>query len=236
MRLATPFSMKCVTCGEYIGRGRRFNGRKESPPNEHYLNIQIFFFHIRCTRCSSPITFRTDPKNNTYAMVSGAFRNIEPWCDGKTEETDSQRLDRLQAGEGDQEVGMADLIQSLEQKTQDLERVIAVADALDAIRTKNAAVARISRQSCFETVTPPRKTQAEEQDQQDAEEACRAFQKRRDEVIGEITEDEVEGHVGGNKSLGGTESFKPTRLTSYTRRKKKKDYVASLGVKAKKPS
>lgn len=39
--------MKCLQCGEYIYRGRKFNARKETPLDEKYLGIQIFRFYIK---------------------------------------------------------------------------------------------------------------------------------------------------------------------------------------------
>lgn len=64
VRLMAPFPMKCTNCGEYIYRGRKFNARKENL-EEKYLNIPIYRFYIRCTRCSGEITFRTDPKSKS---------------------------------------------------------------------------------------------------------------------------------------------------------------------------
>ena len=97
-----PFSMKCLTCGEFIYRGRKFNARKVTDQAQRYLNIQIYQFHIKCTRCSAEITFRTDPKNNDYAMVSGAMRNMEPWRDrGAADESLEDRLDRLEREEAE---------------------------------------------------------------------------------------------------------------------------------------
>lgn len=31
------------------------SSRKETPQGEKYLNIQIFYFYIRCTRCSAEV-------------------------------------------------------------------------------------------------------------------------------------------------------------------------------------
>ncbi|KGQ05739.1 Coiled-coil domain-containing protein 94 [Beauveria bassiana D1-5] len=102
VRLMAPFSMKCLTCGEFIYRGRKFNSRKVTDQAQRYLNIQIYQFHIKCTRCSAEITFRTDPKNNDYAMVSGAMRNMEPWRDrGAADESLEDRLDRLEREEAE---------------------------------------------------------------------------------------------------------------------------------------
>lgn len=54
VRWAAPFSMQCTSCGEYIGKGRKFNARKLTL-DENYLGaIQIYRLFIRCTRCVSP--------------------------------------------------------------------------------------------------------------------------------------------------------------------------------------
>lgn len=138
VRLMAPFSMKCTSCGEYIYKGRKFNARKETPENEKYLGIQIFRFYIRCTRCSSEITFKTDPKNQDYTCERGAKRNTEPWRKVEDEdETDEQRLDRLEKEDEERNA-----MEELEAKTIDAKRDMAVADALDEIRTRNARMER----------------------------------------------------------------------------------------------
>ncbi|KXX78927.1 Pre-mRNA-splicing factor cwf16 [Madurella mycetomatis] len=160
VRLMAPFSLRCIACGEYMYRGRKFNARKETPPDERYLGIQLFRFYIRCTRCSAEIVFRTDPKNQDYVVERGAKRNTEPWkrglADGETEETDEQRLDRLEREMmerdadadgarhllGDERNAMAEL----EAKTADAKREMAVADALDEIRSRNARLERAQRE------------------------------------------------------------------------------------------
>lgn len=42
-----PFNMRCVTCGEYIYKGKKFNARKEDVENEDYLGIRIYRFYIK---------------------------------------------------------------------------------------------------------------------------------------------------------------------------------------------
>ena len=79
VRLMAPFSMRCNTCGEYIYRGKKFNARKETVNDDDYYGITIYRFYIKCSQCSSEITFKTDPKNSDYAAEHGASRNFEPW-------------------------------------------------------------------------------------------------------------------------------------------------------------
>ncbi|CAG8262969.1 unnamed protein product [Penicillium nalgiovense] len=145
-RLMTPFSMKCTHCGEFIPKGRKFNARKQTL-DERYLSIPIYRFHIRCTRCSGEITFRTDPKNNDYQCEHGAKRNFEVWRDETDEkyndETEEQTLDRLEREHGAKEEQLErDKMAELEDKMLDSKREMQIADALDEIRTRNARIER----------------------------------------------------------------------------------------------
>ncbi|KAK0392225.1 hypothetical protein NLU13_1722 [Sarocladium strictum] len=179
VRLMAPFSMKCTTCGEFIYKGRKFNSRKETNQDDKYRGIQIFHFHIKCTRCSAPIIFRTDPKNNDYAMVKGALRNAEPWRNKETEgETDEQRLDRLEREEaeeaGEEETNaMADL----EAKNADARREMAAADALDEIRYRNARINRNEKDGMdyADTIVRSEDEERERQEREDEEAARKAF-------------------------------------------------------------
>ncbi|KAK7789421.1 hypothetical protein R5R35_011229 [Gryllus longicercus] len=76
VRLMAPFNMRCVTCGEYIYKGKKFNARKEDVEGQDYLGIRIYRFYIKCTRCLQEISFKTDPKNTDYEIEAGATRNF----------------------------------------------------------------------------------------------------------------------------------------------------------------
>lgn len=41
VRLMTPFSMRCDTCGEFIYKSKKFNARKETVEGEDYLGIKV---------------------------------------------------------------------------------------------------------------------------------------------------------------------------------------------------
>ncbi|KAI0866126.1 DUF572-domain-containing protein [Xylaria cubensis] len=250
VRLMAPFSMKCLQCGEYIYRGRKFNARKETPVDEKYLGIQIFRFYIKCTRCSAEICFKTDPKNNDYACERGAKRNTEPWRVGR-EETDEERLDRLEKEEEER-----DAMVELEAKTVDAKREMAVADALDEIRTRNARVERADRDGLEASVIPTIDEEAERQEREDAEAARRAFSARQlDDMIMEEIIDDGESASSSSPSLplesnGSTSKPNAAPTSSAAANsistdmpppsfkrvvKKKKDHAALLGIK-KKPS
>ncbi|WFD29808.1 Pre-mRNA-splicing factor cwf16 [Malassezia sp. CBS 17886] len=147
VRLVAPFSMRCNRCGEYIYRGKKFNARKETVKGEDYYGIKIFRFYIKCTRCSSEITFKTDPKNTDYAAEHGASRNFEPWRDPDADrEKDILELDEERA---DEEL---DPMKALEQRTLDSQREMEILDALEDIRTRNARMERVDSDTVLHSV------------------------------------------------------------------------------------
>jgi Saf4/Yju2 protein len=79
VRMMLPFSVQCSTCHTFLYRGRKFNSKKEpmGGSDGKYLGITRWRFYIKCTHCSRPLTFLTDPKNADYEMESGGTRNYE---------------------------------------------------------------------------------------------------------------------------------------------------------------
>ena len=241
VRLMAPFPMKCTSCGEYIYKGRKFNARKETT-EEKYLAIPIYRFYIRCTRCSAEITFRTDPKNMDYECERGAKRNTEPWRvnGGGKQESDEERLDRLEREEEEKNA-----MQELETKTLDAKREMAVADALDEIRTRNARNERMGKDGVKVTVTrESTDAEKERQEREDEEAARRAFMRQHD-AMEEIIEDDMYDKRESSGSLPSSLPSSPPITKeqalempppSFKRVvKKKKDHAALLGIK-KKPS
>ncbi|KAK4166757.1 CWC16 protein [Cladorrhinum sp. PSN259] len=268
VRLMAPFSMQCTACGEFIYRGRKFNSRKETPGDEKYLNIQLYRFYIRCTRCSGEIVFRTDPRNQDYVVEKGAKRNTDPWKrgldNGTADETDEQRLDRLERemAEGVDGEEERNAMAELEAKTEDAKREMAVADALDEIRSRNARLERAQREGGVDLVevatslVSPEEEERRRQDEEDAEAAKRAFAfARRQEMLEEEIPEEEYGagsfSTNGNitASEAGPSSSKPTAAATTTTTtssstdmpppsfkrqiKKKKDRAELLGIKKK---
>ncbi|KAI9035676.1 Saf4/Yju2 family protein [Aspergillus affinis] len=247
VRLMAPFSMKCTHCGEYIYRGRKFNARKETT-EEKYFSIPIYRFYIRCTRCSGEITFVTDPKNMDYRAEKGAKRNFEPWRDasaaaGTYDETEQETLDRLEKEEGEeQEQVERDKMAELEEKMQDSKREMAIADALDEIRTRNARNARtegLGEDVALGQVRDQVDEKREREEREDEEAARRAFMTETGEKVKRLVEEEGEGaQDAGSSSVDSkpTESMPPP--PSFARTKKpKKPLMNGLGIKKKaKPS
>ncbi|KAM0247007.1 hypothetical protein ACHAQJ_010007 [Trichoderma viride] len=262
VRLMAPFSMKCLSCGEYIYKGRKFNSRKEIRPDEKYLGIQILFFHIKCTRCSAEITFRTDPRNTDYAMVKGAMRSFEPWRNRElAEESVEERLDRLEREEaeaaGEEE---KNAMEDLEAKNADARREMAAADALDEIRQRNARIHRSEKEGTdfADTIVRTEDEERERQEREDDEMAKRAFAAAKrpgssaPDSTDEVEDTAVEGaelsvSVDGDNTTGSASSSSETGATRTSMPppplpptfkrvvKKKKDHAALLGIK-KKPS
>lgn len=258
VRLMAPFSMKCISCGEYIYKGRKFNARKETT-EEKYLNISIYRFYIRCTRCSAEITFKTDPKAMDYTCERGAKRNFEVWRDPDATsnplETEEEMLDRIEAEQAEAGGAMAEL----ETKVVDAKREMEIADALDEIRTRNARISRAEGREAegeaLEAAEKARSDMAAEKrriEEEDEEAARRAFGKGIELDEG-ITEDLSNGDASGNYgelafsqggdgviATKGVMAPPPKPVTAPTPEfkrvaKKKKDFSAALGIKKKAP-
>lgn len=141
VRLMTPYSMRCNTCGEYIYKGRKFNARKETVENEHYLSIKIYRFYIRCPMCAAEITYKTDPRNADYQAEHGATRNFEPW---RQEQRDGEEARTRRLLEE-----MNNPMRALENKTFDSKRDLDLAEGLDELRTVNARLDQVDTDRLF---------------------------------------------------------------------------------------
>ncbi|KAF1928406.1 DUF572-domain-containing protein [Didymella exigua CBS 183.55] len=224
VRLMAPFSMKCTHCGEFIYKGRKFNARKETT-DEKYYAIAIFRFYIRCTRCSGEITFKTDPKNMDYECERGAKRNFEPWREAKlAEETEEERLDRLEREDAER-----DAMKELETKVVDAKTEMAIADALDEIRSRNARIAKAEQDGTSARPASPDDADADARRQQqedaDAEAARRAFAAR---AMPDLREEPIDDALLD-------EPMEPAVPAFTTKARGKKDFSAALGIKKKAP-
>ncbi|KAF9112835.1 hypothetical protein BGX27_002714 [Mortierella sp. AM989] len=182
VRLMTPFSMRCNTCGEYIYKGKKFNARKETT-DETYYSIKIFRFYIRCNRCAAEITFKTDPANSDYVAENGAQRNFEPWRD-EGGEKDAEREEEEENNP----------MKALENRTQDSKREMEIMDALDEIRTRNALNERVdadvvlNKLAGSEVEIATRKQQ--EEDEEDERLAKSVFKDTDGERVKRLLDDE----------------------------------------------
>nr|CAB3477464.1 unnamed protein product [Digitaria exilis] len=144
VRMMLPMTLRCAACGEYLGRGTKFNARKEDAAGERYLGaIQVFRFYIRCSRCSAEIAFKTDPASSDYAVESGATRSLDgPWR-GADEEAAAARR-REDAG--------GDAMAALEARARDGRREMEADAALEEARELSARRARVAPEEALESL------------------------------------------------------------------------------------
>jgi hypothetical protein len=132
VRMMLPFTAQCGTCNTFLYRGTKFNSRKEAMggPDGTYLGIARWRFYIKCTSCSRPITFLTDPRSADYEMESGGTRNYEVYKDkAETEEA---------AVQDQEEEEKLDPMKALENRVLDSQREMHELAQLEAIRAMNA--------------------------------------------------------------------------------------------------
>jgi len=142
VRMMMPMSVRCNTCGEYIYKGKKFNSKKETVAGEEYLGIKIFRFYMRCPRCSSEFTIKTDPQNSDYVADVGSSRNFEPWRE-KEKVIKNAKDERAKEEEGDS-------MKALENRTRDSKVEMDILDALDEIRALNARNAKLDPEELIE--------------------------------------------------------------------------------------
>ncbi|KAJ2359189.1 Pre-mRNA-splicing factor cwf16 [Coemansia sp. RSA 2618] len=175
VRLVAPFAMRCSTCGQWIGKGTKFNARKETVEEEKFHTIPVFRFYIRCQRCAAEITFKTDPENDNYVAEKGAQRNFEPWREEKAlnEQQQQQKEDEEENNP----------IKALENRTEQSRREMEIMDALDEIRMQNARGERVDEAALVRMVRGEgegkRKLAEDEEDEMLARQAFASVDGRR---------------------------------------------------------
>jgi len=142
-----------------VYRRKKFNARKETVRGENYLGIEIFRFFIKCPKCASEITFKTDPQNTDYVcehvplcidmLIQGATRNYEPWRDQKFIE---EELNAELAIEEE-----ANPMKALENRTMESKKEMEILESLDDIRTVNAKSDRLNPDEVLERIVNERK-------------------------------------------------------------------------------
>ena len=155
VRMMLPFSVQCSTCHTFLYRGRKFNSKKEAVkgPKGKYLGIQRFRFYIKCTQCSRPLTFLTDPENADYEMESGGTRNYEVYKDKEKTEEDA-------AAEKEQ-TEKEDPMKALENRVLDSQREMADLDNLEEIKAMNARHIQMDTESILKKQHDPEEKETE---------------------------------------------------------------------------
>lgn len=173
VRFMLPMSVRCETCGEFMGTGLKFNARK-SDTAENYLGIRIFRFSMKCKGCPATFSIRTDPKNSDYTCESGVRRNYEPWREAKVVEEEG-KLERERQDE--------DAMQKLENKTKDAKQEMEDLDALDELKSMNAKRATITIDDVLERGRERDRIRKNAAEEEMLQQAKLAFERKRAEDL-----------------------------------------------------
>ncbi|CDF34542.1 Coiled-coil domain-containing protein, putative [Chondrus crispus] len=189
VRFMLPMSVRCETCGDFMGTGLKFNARK-SDTEETYLGIRIFRFSMKCKGCPATFIIKTDPKNGDYICESGVRRNYEPWRAAKDAEEEGKEERKRQDD---------DAIQALENKTRDAKEEMEELDALDELKSLNAKRARVNVEDVLSRGRDAEKRRVDAEELEILREAKIAFEQRRN-LVGKF--DASERHLPTPRSEG----------------------------------
>ncbi|KAI3960208.1 hypothetical protein MKW98_016932 [Papaver atlanticum] len=134
-----PMSIRCKTCGNYMGRGTKVNTRKEIVDGETFLGILIHRVYFKCSTCSAEFTIKSDPQNSDYIVEFGATINFEPW------RVEDQEVDTRKDAEGDP-------LKSLEYRTRVSKREMDIDADIGHVRSIKARHAAVSSEAMLEAV------------------------------------------------------------------------------------
>ncbi len=131
VRMMLPFTVQCSTCSSFMYRGRKFNSKKENVKGAEgkYLGIQRYRFYIKCSACSRPMTFLTDPENADYEMETGGTRTYEVHKDRERIKENVEREEQKDEKE--------DPMKALENRVLASQKEMADLDNLDEIKAMN---------------------------------------------------------------------------------------------------
>eukprot|EP01031_Cornospumella_fuschlensis_P032279 gene32279-39038_t len=69
IRFELPFDAWCLNCKRHMGKGLRFNAKKDKAGK--YFSTTIWEFKTKCYSCDQEFVIRTNPQESTYDYVSG---------------------------------------------------------------------------------------------------------------------------------------------------------------------
>ena len=173
-RMMLPFTCKCNICGTYLHIGTKFNMRKETLPDESYLGIEVIRFYFKCTRCTTEITMKTDPRNHDYVCESNATRQYDERRDLEAAE---EALEKMKKEEEQ------DPMKFLEARTYESRREMDIMNALSEIIELNKLQAKPDTDKLLSDLRQKRQEQVDFQKSQINEEDIKlARVKRIDET------------------------------------------------------
>lgn len=77
VRFELPYDGFCLAdnCKAHVGKGTRFNAKKEHSGD--YYSTKIYDFTMKCRHCKNLFVLRTNPKEKCYDYISGIKRKVE---------------------------------------------------------------------------------------------------------------------------------------------------------------
>merc|ERR1719356_1282635 len=148
VRSMLPMTICCTSCGEYMGRGTKFNARQEEAIGMEWMGLKRWRFYLKCSSCSQEMTFLTDPENDHYVTENGCTRNFEPW---RVKEEVNKILD-----EKKKQIE-ADSIRSLENKSSIIKQQMDLMDTIRDLQDVNKKNAFMDHDSVIDKLSKKRK-------------------------------------------------------------------------------
>lgn len=208
-----PFNMRCVTCGEYIYKGKKFNARKEDVENETYLGIRIYRFYIKCTRCLQEISFKTDPQNTDYEIEAGATRNFMA-----LKLAEEQALRELQEAKEEE---ASNPMKLLENRTEQSRNEIELLESLEELKDLNQRHETIDYEALLHQYDPAESIQQREE----------RLAKLDDDYVKTIKFQHSSGSSGGRKRIVAEEIIEDVKVIGDDEEAPKKQKIESFAPK-----
>ena len=221
IRTMLPFTVRCSTCGTFLYAGSKFNARKEDVPADSYIGIKVYRFYLRCTRCSSEFTLKTDPQNADYICEAGATRSHDPSLRGSLRQT----VDAAPQPDGTEEEELPpDAMVAAEQRAADTKREFDTMNALDELMSMNARATAVTSDMAIQAMHGAEDGAAGAKDggatalgddgvHPDDERALQAMLARQRANVRRLRDDDDEGGGGGG---GGGGEGNNKRMRSET--------------------
>jgi len=193
-----------------------------------------YIVYIKCTRCSSEITIKTDPKNSDYVCEMGATRNFEGSKDGQ------KFAEEIKKKREQEEQGNA--MKKLENRTMDNKMEMDILDGLDEIREINAKISKIDPVDVLDQLHEKEAMRDPDEDLEDDEKELvkSMLQKVSEPIIKRLEDDDIEPTT--NAALLASPSSSSERTTSEesivefkvpTKKKKGKSGIVSIQASTK---
>jgi hypothetical protein len=135
IRMMLPMNVQCLTCGNFMYKGTKFNSKKETVAGDEYLGLKTFRFVMKCSGCNAYFSIKTDLRESSYEVEYGVSRNFEPSREKRkaaAEEKEARAAEERH-----------DAVKALENRTEDSRRQLELLDELEDLRAAKVAQASL---------------------------------------------------------------------------------------------